>query len=739
LFRIILINFFVRNLNFILKMNVQKNTYFTFVALTMYFLNGFSQNGENNKKIETHLDEVIISEYRTVNGVGHLPEEKDGIIYAGKKNEVIIVDSLDANKAINNTRQILGRIPGLNIVETESAGFTANGIATRGLNPIQSIEMNTRQNGYNISADVYGYNEAYYLPPMEAVSRIEMVRGAASLQFGSQFGGLVNYVIKDAPAKPFEFTTSQTIGSFGMFNSFNSIGGTYKNISYYGYLQYRNMDGYRPNSQQWQLSGFGKFQYKQSEKVNVGVEYSLLRNKLQMPGGLTDSLFNANPKASTRSRNWLRSPWNIITAYANFKPSENTTITFKTTYLFSHRSLVWRNEDGGPSKLDVIDPATNAFVPREVGNEDMNNSTTELRLAHSYKLGKQKSTIAGGVRYSYAWFKRQGGGEGTTNSDFDLSITGDWGYNLDFTTTNIAPFVENIFRIGNKFTITPGFRFEYLNSTAQGYKIEDDIKLTTDQSRNRYFPLFGTGLEFKPTDNTSIYGNFSQAYRPIDYSQLEPLGVVSRIDPNLKDAYGYNADFGYRGTVKNYLNFDIGVFYMAYDNRIGLVLKTDSVGQEYTLRTNVANSVHQGIESYLEFNILKCFDQSSKYGLSVFNSFAYIDAKYTSGEFKGKRVEAAANTINRVGVIIKSNHLSATFQVNSVGDAYGDASNVKVSEDPIAGYIPAYTVLDFSATYKYKNYAIKLGSNNLTDKSYFTRRTDEYPGPGIIPSVFTLG
>lgn len=701
--------------------------------LLNYF--GNAQNIDSTKNKEVKLSEITVTAIRSINGVGHLPEEKDGIIYAGKKNEVIIVDSLDANKAINNTRQILGRIPGLNIVETESAGFTANGIATRGLNPIQSIEMNTRQNGYNISADVYGYNEAYYLPPMEAVNRIEMVRGAASLQFGSQFGGLVNYVIKDAPNKPFEFTTSQTIGSFGMYNSFNSIGGTHGKISYYGFIQYRNMDGYRPNSQQWQLSGYGKMQYKSSNKMNIGVEYSLLRNRIQMPGGLTDSMFAANPKTSTRTRNWLRSPWNIITGYANFNPSENTTVAFKTSYLFSHRSLVWRNEDGGPGALDVIDPATNSFVPREVGNEDMNNSTTELRFSHRYKLGDQKSTLAGGVRYAYAWFKRQGGGEGTTNSDFDLSITGDWGYNLDFTTTNIAPFVENLFRIGNKFTITPGFRFEYLNSTAKGYKIEDNIKLTADQSRNRYFPLFGTGLEFKTTNNTNIYANFSQAYRPIDYGQLEPLGVISRIDPNLKDAHGYNADLGYRGTVKNYLNFDIGVFYMAYDNRIGLVLKTDSAGQEYTLRTNIANSVHQGIESYIEFNILKCFNQSSKYGLSVFNSFAYIDAKYTSGEFKGKRVEAATNTINRVGLIFNSTHLSATFQVNSVGDAYGDASNVKASADPIAGYIPAYTVLDLSATYKYKNYAIKLGSNNLTDKAYFTRRTDEYPGPGIIPSI----
>ena len=53
----------------------------------------------------------------------------------------------------------------------------------------------------------------------------------------------------------------------------------------------------------------------------------------------------------------------------------------------------------------------------------------------------------------------------------------------------------------------------------------------------------------------------------------------------------------------------------------------------------------------------------------------------------------------------------------------------------MAGYIPAYEVIDLSATYKYKNYALKLGANNLLNKSYFTRRTDEYPGPGIIPSA----
>jgi Fe(3+) dicitrate transport protein len=693
-----------------------------------------AQNGDT---VHKSLREVIITGFKTVRGTGHMPAVKDGIIYAGKKSELLIIDSLDANKAINNTRQILGRIPGLNIVETESSGFTANGVATRGLNPIQSIEMNTRQNGYNISADVFGYNEAYYVPPMEAVQRVEMVRGAASLQFGPQFGGMINYVTAEpSKDKPFEFTTSATGGSFGMYNFYNAAGGTYKKISYYGFLQYRNMDGYRPNSQQWQLSGFGKIQYNFSDRLNIDVEYSLLRNRIQMPGGLTDSMFNINPTGSTRTRNWLKSPWNILAVSLHYNPSANTTISLKSTYLFSNRSLVWRNEDGGPAATDDIDPATNQYVPREVGKEDMHSISNELRFSHDYVLGKHQSTIAGGIRVAHAWFKRLGGGEDTTGSDFDLSINGDWGYNLDFTTTNLAPFVENIFHISDKLLITPGFRLEYIYSTAKGYKITDNVKQTPDKNRSRVFPLFGAGAEYKVSANTDIYANISQAYRPIDYSQLEPFGVAATIDPNLKDASGYNSDLGYRGTIRNYLNFDIGLFYLAYNKRIGEKVKTDPLTRvETAYRTNTGNSVHKGIESYVEFNLLKYLDQRSRYGLSVFNSFAYIDARYTRGEFKGNRVETANKVINRAGLIFNTRAFSSTFQVNYTGDAYGDATNVKRSENPVAGYIPAYTVLDFSATYKIKRFALKAGINNITDKSYFTRRTDEYPGPGIIPAV----
>jgi len=91
------------------------------------------------------------------------------------------------------------------------------------------------------------------------------------------------------------------------------------------------------------------------------------------------------------------------------------------------------------------------------------------------------------------------------------------------------------------------------------------------------------------------------------------------------------------------------------------VLKTDSAGNEYAYRTNAANSVHKGVEAYVEFNILKFKNPSSKSGLSIFNSLGYTDAKYTRGEFKGNRVEAASQVIERVGVVYSLKGFSSTF------------------------------------------------------------------------------
>jgi Fe(3+) dicitrate transport protein len=684
----------------------------------------------------TLLEKVVVNGVRTISGMGRLDETHYGIVYSGKKTEVLILDSLDANTAQNNPRQVLGRIPGANYSETQGSGFPSNGISFRGLNPSQSTETNTRQNGYNITADIYGYSESYYLPPLEAVERIEVTRGESSLQFGPQFGGVINYIVKEGNRnRPFEYNTEQTGGSYGFVNSYHAVGGQTGKFNYLGFGQYQATQGQRPNSDYRQVSAFGKLSYQANKRLKLGVEYTLFRNRIHMPGGFDDAQFNHNPDTSYRARNWLTSPWNIVAAKVEYVLSSNTTLYLTSSYLFSSRSLVWKNEDGGPGTPDSISTATHQYVNREVQKEKMNSLTTELRSLTRYKLFGMNNTLAAGVRVFTGKFHRQGGGLGTTGSDYNLAVLDPhYGYDLHYQTTNLAPFAENIFRVTDQLSITPGVRYEYIRSTAKGYIA--DANTNADLTKDRSIGLFGIGAQYKTSGTTNIYGNISQAYSPVTYDQLTKFGSTARVDPNLKDAKGFNADLGWRGTVGNYLNFDVDGFWLAYNNRFGSVVLTDASGNPYIFQTNIAKSVSKGIEAYIEFRPTRLLKNNRAGNFSFFNSFAYIDAKYTSGPYKGNTVEYAPKIINRLGVTWSKTIFSTTFLLSTTAKSYGDASNVVSSTDPAAGIIPSYTVMDWSATLKLKdNYHIKGGVNNLADQKYFTKRTTEYPGPGIIPAM----
>lgn len=715
---------------------------YIYTLFTLSLLHSFAFDSTSQDSIPIHpikvIHEVIVNGYRPVSGMGYLNDVHDGIIYSGKKTELITLDSLNANTAQNNPRQVLGRIPGANFSETEYSGFPSNGIGFRGLSPVQSIELDTRQNGYNLAGDIYGYPESYYLPPLQAIEKIEVTRGASSLQFGPQFGGVINYITKPASLKPVEFTTEQTGGSYGLYSSYNSISGTLKKWSYMAFIQYEGVKGWRPNSDLQQVTGFAKIGYKANEHFKIGLEYSLLRNSLHMPGGLSDSAFKQNPRQSFRSRNWLLTPWNILALTAEYKIASHSTLTFKSAFNFSARNIIWRNEDGGPQSPDSI--ILNHYLPREAEHEGFKSLTSELRLLTTYTIGGNHQSLAAGVRVFSGHMNREQGGPGSAGTGPDLNLYGGtYSNNLNFTTFNIAPFIENTFRIGTRLSITPGFRFEYLRSSASGYVTPDSGNvIQVHESKPRFIPLAGMGIQVNTSSSTSIYANISQAYRPIEYSFQYPLGldVNAKIDPYLKDISGYNADLGWRGSIGNYLNFDLGAFYLRKNKEIALETLKDLNGKSYTYETNVADAVHKGLETYIELNIFKLMSHELRAGsLSIFNSFAYDQATYVNGLYKGDQAAFAPKTTERVGLTYALYGFSTTCLLSCTSRSFSDANNTVFSPDAETGTIPAYQVIDWSASVKIKNYKIKLGINNLANEKYFTLRTNEYPGPGIIPSI----
>ncbi len=725
--------------SFQFKSKMKKTT----ILVSIYSIATLSvaQAQQNDTTKVVKLDEIIIKENTSLSEIERMPAMKNNIIYAGKKTEVIQLSKINADLSTNNTRQIFAKVPGMSIWENEGSGIQV-GVSTRGLSPNRSWEFNVRQNGYDISSEVFGYPESYYNPPMEAVDKIEVVRGSASLQYGPQFGGLLNYQIKKGkPNKPISFETQQTLGSYGLFNAYNALGGSHQKFSYYCFFHHRTADGWRNNSRYSIYTGYFSGNYQVTKKLSIGAEYTKMDYKSQQPGGLSDAQFKENPRQSIRERNWFGAPWNVASILIKYDISPLINLQIK-----SFTTVAERNSVGFVKAIttkDTINSTTLQYNSRQVDSDQYKNYGAELRVAVKYKLLGKETILAGGVRAYSGNTKRNQLGTGTTGHTFDLTLTNpEYGRSLQFGTTNYAAFAENIFAIGKRLKIIPGIRFDYIENRTEGYINTTQTGKLDSERRVRQLLLYGTGSEYALTKKTTIYGNYSLAYRPVTFSELTPSATTEIIDPNLKDANGFNADFGYRGTLKDVLNFDVGLFYLFYNNRIGTISQN---GMPF--KTNIGTSVSKGVESYIELSIVKLFKEQSKFGdISIFASNSFINASYLkwnnpaiandpTKSIENKRVENAPNYIHRFGTTYCLREFSATFQLSCVGEVYTDAANTEMpNSTSTSGKISGYQVMDASLSYKFREqFNFKAGVNNIANVNYATRRAGGYPGPGIMP------
>ena len=718
-----------------------------FESLIQEFSIGEKESLELNlvlKDQDILLDEFRLSSSRGILGQGNLAEVDDFRINAGKKNEVIKIAEINANLAMNNSRQIFAKTPGISIWENDGSGIQL-GVASRGLNPNRSWEFNVRMNGYDITPDPMGYPEAYFTPPMEVVEEIEIIRGASALQYGPQFGGLMNFVIRK-PDKSTRFTaeSSNTVGSNGLFSTFNYIGGTEGKWSYAAYYQKRVGNGWRDNGQFNTDHAHLELSYAASNKLKLGAEMTYMTTESQQPGGLTDQKFAEDTRQSLRGRNWFSTPWFIPSVSAEYLFSPNTKLSWK-----AYGTIAERNSVGFMQPINVADNMGN----RQVDRDYYTTFGSEIRLSTDYRLFGKENTLVSGVRYFDGHIDRKQNGTGTAGSDMDFSVgAGNYRRDLDFSNINMAAFAENMLRVSDKLLVTAGVRVENIRSVMEGqFNVTNGNPLMLDQiTRTRSFLLFGFGAEYHLTKDTELYANFSEAYRPVLISDLTPPATTDVIDENLQDSRGYNIDFGYRGTLASYLKFDLSYFHLNYADRIGTIAQSRTDGSIYQFRTNLGNSISRGFEGYIEFDPITALFGSSRVGyIHLFTSLAFIDATYgdfevtsvSNGEIqkrnlKGNQVENAARKINRFGATYNLGKFSMTWQMSDIGKAYADALNTEIA-NPAAtvGVIPAYQVQDLSASWRvWKQHSLKAGVNNLTNENYFTRRAGGYPGPGIMPA-----
>jgi len=699
------------------------------------------------------LSEVIITQEREkVFALRNLRKVEGTAIYAGKKTEVVAVDLLTGNLAANNARQIYGQVVGLNIYDNGDAGLQLN-IGGRGLDPNRTANFNTRQNGYDISADVLGYPESYYTPPVEALQEIQVVRGAASLQYGTQFGGLINFKFKRPDRnKKIAAVSRQTLGSNGLYTSFNSLGGTLDKFSYYTYFNYKEGDGFRENANFNARNYHGHFAYQLSDRTKLALEVTLLDYLAQQPGGLTDGQFNENPDFSNRSRNWFDVDWKLASLRLEHSFSTATEFSLNLFGLDASRKALGFRQN----RVDITDDGNE----RELLVDDFQNWGAEARLLSRYRIGQKDAVFLIGSKYYQAFNRqRQGAGPVTTGPDFNFVDEEFPAFprksSYTFPNLNLAVFGENIFYLNQRFSITPGFRFEYIKTSANGNFTEVftdlagniiDTRINPEnRDLERSFLLLGLGASYKLKKDMELYGNVSQNYRSVTFNDLRVINPSQEISEDLEDEEGFTADLGVRGKFKDILAYDLSTFLLYYDNRISRnIVTVNDQNRVINLTDNAGTAVIYGLELVGDWNVKETlFPNFKDAKFNLFGNLALTTSEYIESDInnvEGKKVEHIPGINLRTGLNLGYKDFLAAFQYTYLSKQFNDPQNSPPFQDSTApgagiiGELPAYDVMDISLSYTFKNWRLETGVNNVLNERYFTRRATGYPGPGIIPA-----
>lgn len=640
------------------------------------------------------------SEADETNQQGWLPDVAGAAIFAGKKTSVIDLDG-QARNVGNNYRQALSQTPSL-LLSEESTPLVS--IGYRGLNPHRAQFTQVLRDGIPIHADQFGYPEAYYTPPLDTVDRIEFLHGGAALQHGPQPGGSLNYIThRPRTDKPFSLRTQHVVGSDDLYSTFSSADGTVGKLGYYLYFNHREGEGFRSANSDYDLNNAAiKLLYSFDNGGRLIFNADTYQEDHGEPGGLSVADFNSGSLEATRLNDRFSLDRNSVSVTYEIEPTADS--FFTATAWWTDYTRYSKRQSGGGFGTPAIG-ATNSIENQEFET---------LGLDGRYRLnwgGESQHTLTAGIQiYDVDSPRTDSVGSSPSASSGALARSS------DREVFYIPVFVENRFKFGN-FSITPGLRLENFSQDVKTRFI-NPVRDPRERDVDDNVLLGGLGIEYATNEKSAIYGNVSQAYRPVIFTEAVPTGGGQIVPDDLQESEAVEYELGYRSRATEWLTLDASVFLLSFKDQIGTLGNTTA---------NVGDSVHKGIDLSVNTDLLDLIAGSEKYGtLDWYVNATLLDAEFTDGPADGNTPQYAPDFIFRTGLNYNlDDKIKVSLGATFLDDHYANDTNDKNFA------VPGYMVWDLTAEYRiHEHLRLIAGINNLFDESYFARVRND----GIDPA-----
>lgn len=672
------------------------------------------------------LSKVVIEGEGTLPLSAPLPDVSGAEINSGKKTTVADLEAIPEISS-NNYRQAFTQIPGLLTSEVSNESFAS--FSYRGLgDPHESVNMNLLRNGIPIAADMYGYPANYYLPPLDSVESIQFVRGGASLMYGPQVGGALNFITRRPdPKAPASVYSKQVFGSKNFFSTYNELSGTVDNVSYLGFFHRRQSDGFRDENADYGVNnGNIMFAVESSPAATWTVEFDAYDADHGEAGGLTLESgaglanYNEDRFQSSVLFDRLRIERYSGTIGLEYELDRDTTIIARAFGWYYDRFSRRQNPGTANAFGGIYNGSTNTIADQEFTTLGL-----DARVAHRWKLWREEQNLAAGfLLYGVdSPFTQQQGATPWADS-------GVLQRDIDRSTRTAALFAENRFKFG-RLQIVPGARLEMIKlGIDENIPTTPELGLRTEDDFSTVL-LPGVGAAFDLGSDTEAYANATTGYKTRSYADVVPLNSGDTISGDLDPARSTMYETGVRGTPLSWMRFDSSVFLANF---------TDQFGRVGSNIQNVGDSETYGLDLMTEFATVRLYDSvvGSKLAetvgdINIFWNAQFLNAEFTDGPVDGKTPQYAPDYVMRTGVTYDfARRYKLAFLGTFVADHYADDANTANR------YIPSYRVWDLTAEADIISSRLSLvaGVNNIFDEKYYARIRSNGIDPALPRNVY---
>lgn len=664
-------------------------------------------------------------------------------------SSVITVEDIERRPPANDLSELLRTMPGVNLAGNSSSGQYGNNrqIDLRGMGPENTLVL--------IDGRPVGSRDAIRMGrsgerntrgdtnwvPVEAVERIEVLRGPAAARYGSgASGGVVNIITKQPTG---DLSGAMTL--FGLVPQHDEEGGSQR----VGF----NLSG--PLSDTFSFRLYGNVNRTDPDSLDLNRAYA---TGVTPPAG----------REGVRNRD--------IDALLRWDPSENQVFELQTG--FSRQGNIYAGDravstDGTDLITDLAERGveTNVLLRRSASlthRGKWNFGTSRLSLAYEGTDNTRLNEgLAGGPEGSINGTGRstsrldnhaldgevniplQGWGEQVLTAGFEyrrsklddpysMSQSSSSGGGIsDFPTGSrsgeaesklYAVFVEDNIYIGDQLTLTPGLRYDHDDRFGGNISpsLNAQFRLSTD-----WLLKGGVARAFKAPNLYQSNGNYLYYTRgngcPVLYPNLGS-GCYIRGNADLDPETSLNKEIGVEWAPESGYHASLTYFHNDYDDKIvaGMVpigLTADGLAQVFQW-TNVSKAVVQGFEG--NFNIPLLGERGDV--LKWNNNITYMI------ENKNKQTDQPLSVIPKYTVNTMLDwQPSEAWSLSLTGTFYGKQEAATMSSTSGAAIPPdtraAYNIWGLSARYRITAKAsVSFGVNNMFDKRLFRESTNNTSG-----------